>query len=546
MSKEEVPELVPVRMLNEYVYCPRLCYMMWVQSEFVDNEYTVDGRNKHKRVDQDGKKPPSSEELEDPFQTSSVYLSGEKCGLTTKIDIVKSENDKVEPIEYKRSKAPDVKHGAYDSDRVQICAQGLILRENGYECERGCIYFKGSKKKVEIPLDENLIEFTLELLSEMKSMAEKGVMPSPLKDSPKCPGCSLVGICLPDEINTLKKSEDKPRKLVPSRDDKMPIYISGYGHSLHKKGNRVEIRKKDGGDKEVPFRDISQVCLYGDIYVTSSLLRKFMQNNIPVCYFSYGGWFYGVSKGMPHKNVELRKKQYVNHFNQTRSLEVSKKFVIGKIKNCRTMLRRNDSDIASKILSKMSELANKVEKAEDKQELLGLEGAAAQTYFSRFSNMFKDGFDFNKRDKRPPRDPINAILSYLYGMLTKEYFVTLMSVGFDPYLGFYHSPKYGRPALALDMIEEFRPLIAESVAITLFNNDELKDKDFVETSEGVNLKPKSKKKVIRGYERRIKDEITHPIFEYKVSYRRILEIQSRLLGRWLLGEIKEYPPFCTR
>lgn len=210
------------------------------------------------------------------------------------------------------------------------------------------------------------------------------------------------------------------------------------------------------------------------------------------------------------------------------------------------MLRRNDSDIASKILSKMSELANKVEKAEDKQELLGLEGAAAQTYFSRFSNMFKDGFDFNKRDKRPPRDPINAILSYLYGMLTKEYFVTLMSVGFDPYLGFYHSPKYGRPALALDMIEEFRPLIAESVAITLFNNDELKDKDFVETSEGVNLKPKSKKKVIRGYERRIKDEITHPIFEYKVSYRRILEIQSRLLGRWLLGEIKEYPPFCTR
>ena len=182
------------------------------------------------------------------------------------------------------------------------------------------------------------------------------------------------------------------------------------------------------------------------------------------------------------------------------------------------------------------------------QSLLGIEGAAADAYFSSFGSMLEKshGFSFEKRNKRPPRDPVNSVLSYIYGVLTKEMFVTVLAVGFDPYLGFYHQPMYGRPSLALDMMEEFRPLIADSVAITLFNNRELSPDDFIRTGIGISIAPEAKKKVIGAYEKRLQTEIVHPIFGYAVSYRRILDVQARLLARVLTGELKEYPAFVTR
>jgi CRISPR-associated protein Cas1 len=187
-------------------------------------------------------------------------------------------------------------------------------------------------------------------------------------------------------------------------------------------------------------------------------------------------------------------------------------------------------------------------KAPNIEKLLGIEGAAAEIYFGRLDSLLKgdQGFSFQNRNRRPPKDPVNAVLSYLYGILAKEIFVTLLAVGFDPYLGFYHQPRYGRPALALDMMEEFRPLIADSTAITLFNKNELTDKDFIKTGLGISLTPKAKKKVIAGYERQMEVEITHPLFGYTVSYRRVLEVQARLLSRVLSGEIKEYPAFSRR
>jgi CRISPR-associated protein Cas1 len=174
---------------------------------------------------------------------------------------------------------------------------------------------------------------------------------------------------------------------------------------------------------------------------------------------------------------------------------------------------------------------------------------AAQLYFSRLGSLLKTDdleLSFKGRNRRPPRDPVNAVLSYLYGILAKECFVTLLAVGFEPYLGFYHQPRYGRPALALDLMEEFRPLVADSVVVSLFNNRELEVKDFVITDEGVMIGSSAKRKVVAGYERRMDTKITHPLFGYKISYRRVLEVQSRLLARVISGEIERYPAFCTR
>jgi CRISPR-associated protein Cas1 len=411
-------------------------------------------------------------------------------------------------------------------------------------------------------------------------------MPPPLQDSPKCNRCSLAGICLPDEVNLLLEMEAKGggeiggekgllgkiRKLLPARDDTLPVYVVGYGHVVRKKGDLLEIwsagkdaaeideakREKDGAKKgkggrdgrvkEVRLREISQLNLYGGVEITTPALADLMQRSIPVLHFTRGGWFKGISTGHTHKNVELRMKQFEWAMDRKKSLTIARAIVSGKIKNCRTQVRRNDLEKPAQVLETLDKLSRDAKKASNIEKLLGIEGVAAEVYFGRLDGLLKGErkFSFQNRNRRPPKDPVNAVLSYLYAVLAKEMFVTLLAVGFDPYLGFYHQPRYGRPALALDMMEEFRPLIADSTMISLFNKRELSDKDFIQTGLGVSLTSKAKKKVIAGYEQRLEAEIVHPLFGYTVSYRRILEVQARLLSRVLFGEIKEYPAFSRR
>lgn len=556
-SKADVPDLIPARMLSEFVYCPRLCYIEWIDGEFLDSEDTIDGRFQHRRVDSKEDTVPRDE-----FETvhaRSLFLTGPKVGIICRIDLLEGDGERVTPVDYKRGEAPDIPGGAYEPDRVQLCAQGLVLRENDFQCEGGIVYFVRSKKRVQIPFDKTLMKRTKDLISDLRKVAEKREMPPPLLDSPKCNRCSLAGICLPDEVNLLKEMEARGgnekglvgriRKLLPARDDALPVYVIGHGHTVRKKGDLLEIWSKDDGKvKEARLREISQVNLYGGVDISTPAVVDLMQRGIPVLHFTRGGWFQGISIGHTHKNVELRMKQFEWAMDRKRSLSIARCLVSGKIKNCRTQVRRNDSESPVQVLEHLERLSRDAKNASSAEKLLGIEGSAAEAYFARLNYLLKESqvFSFQNRNRRPPKDPVNAVLSYLYAILAKEMFVTLLAVGFDPYLGVYHRPRYGRPALALDMMEEFRPLIADSTALMLFNNEELKEKDFIKTGIGISLTSQAKKKVVGGYERRIETEVTHPIFGYKVSYRRIFEVQARLLSRVLFGEIREYPAFVTR
>ncbi len=173
---------------------------------------------------------------------------------------------------------------------------------------------------------------------------------------------------------------------------------------------------------------------------------------------------------------------------------------------------------------------------------------AAKEYFAGFAKLLNGGEPFNieGRNRRPPRDPVNALLSFVYALLVKEWTLALYAAGFDPLLGFYHRPRYGRPSLALDLTEEFRPLVADSTVLTLVNNGEVTPASFIRRAGAVALTDAGRRAVIAAFERRMDTRVTHPIFGYRISYRRVLEVQARLLGRVLLGEIAEYPNFCTR
>ena len=556
MEKEE--ELIPARMLNEYVYCPRLGYLEWVDGEFVHSVDTLFGKMIHKRVDKPSGALPDIYEVEkgiDNLKVRSLTLSNDELKIIAKIDLIEGKDKEVYPVDYKKGKKPDIKEQAWEPERVQLCAQGLILRGNGYKCSKGIIFYFGSHVRVEIEFNEELIATTIKYINRFRESAKKGI-PPPLIDSKKCLRCSLKGICLPDEVSYLTNERIKKkdiRRLIPARTDLLPVYLQKQGSTIGYASGRLEIREKGEKTTTIRLSDVSSVTNFGNINITPRAFRELMGNGIPICHLSYGGWFYGISHGFLNKNIELRREQFLLANDKEKSLALAKQFVLGKIRNSRTLLRRNSKKDAKDAIKELTRIAIKVSRAKDINTLLGLEGFAAKIYFSKFQTMFteKEGkrglkFNFLTRNKRPPKDPVNAMLSFGYALLVKDLTIILLSSGFDPFMGIFHQIKYGKPALALDLIEEFRPIIVDSVVIGTINRGELTIEDFIISGVGVAIKPDARKKFIKAYERRMDETIIHPIFGYKISYRRILEVQTRLLGRCLMGEIPKYPPFCTR
>jgi CRISPR-associated protein Cas1 len=549
-------------MLNEYVYCPRLAYLEWVQGEFAHSADTIDGAIKHKRVDKVQGRLPDHPEPDEKIHARSVSLSSERLGITGKMDLVEGEGLRVTPVDYKRGKRPHIPGHVYAPERVQLCGQGLLLREHGFSCEGGVIYFVGSKERVSVSFEKALVNETLAAIEGLKATAASNQIPPPLEDSPKCIRCSLAGICLPDETSFLgNRTTDEPRPIFVSDDEALPLYVQTPGAYVRKDGEQFVVEVDREKTAEIRIADVSQVVLYGHSTLTTPALHECMKREIPVTFLSYGGWFLGQTTGIGHKNVETRTAQYKTSFDPDACLELARSLVAAKIANCRTLLRRNwkgtgdeKEKAPGELMNDMLSDADHARKASSLDSLLGIEGSSASRYFRNFSNLLKPdsgqghglAFDFTGRNRRPPKDPINAMLSLAYAMLARQWTVTLAAVGLDPYRGFYHQPGFGRPALALDMMEPFRPLIGDSTVITCTNNGEVTPGDFVLAAGSCTLNDSGRKRFIKAFERRMAQEIVHPMFQYRISYQRLLEVQARLLIRRLTGEIPEFPNFVTR
>jgi CRISPR-associated protein Cas1 len=355
-------------------------------------------------------------------------------------------------------------------------------------------------------------------------------------------------------------SEQKadPRQLVAARTDQRPLYLNTQGLRVGKNGGVLRVKEKDAVLQEVRISDTCQVNLMGNIQISTQALQALCEEEVPVCYFSQGGWFYGLTSGMNTKNVFLRKSQYKLADQSWFSLWLARKLIAGKIRNQRTMLLRNHIEPPKAALRDLKSLATRAEIAERSEELLGVEGAAARIYFAEFGGMLKAdnlageiepaafSFDFRCRNRRPPKDGTNALLSLAYSLLVKDLMVTCFAVGFDPMVGFYHQPRHGRPALALDLMEPLRPIIADSAVLTAINTRMVSPNDLVRVGDAVSLTPAGRRGLFRAYELRMDTLVTHPLFNYRVSYRRLLEIQARLLAKLIDHEIADYPVFVTK
>lgn len=540
---------IPLSQINTYVFCPRRFYYESVEGHQVINEHVEEGKIKHARVDTEMK-----DRNERGVKVSRrQYLASDTLGVSGYLDLIEEKRGVPCPVEYKKAGT-----GNWPNDQVQLCLQGLLIEEStGVAVPHGYIYYIGSKRRRKVVFDDELRQTSRAFVSDAASLLQTREIPEPVHDN-RCNGCSVRGICLPDEVAYLKELDNRPKRIKPALGIDNVLYVDEQGCLLKKTGERLLVVKEGETIRDIPLIHLGQVVLCGNISVTTPVMQTLLNEGIPVVYLSAYGRYQGVLMPQISRNSLLRVAQHRVADDPERCLALAKMFVYGKISNMRLMLQRRKwrgktetdaeaTGIESSIEG-MRKMRGRLPRAENLPELLGLEGNASADYFRSFSSMLNAemGFSFEQRTRRPPKDPTNALLSFAYSLLTADVISAIQIVGLDPYVGFFHQQTYGRPCLALDLMEEFRPIIADSVVVTLINNRQITPNDFTESHGGWFLKDAARKKFYAAYEKRKNETITHPVFKYKISFRRALELQVRLLAKCLMGEIETYTPLTVR
>lgn len=557
MSVTPAIEPLPVRMLNEFVYCPRLFHIEHVQGLFAASPDTIEGADEHDR-----QRPPAEDpEIPWPAPPRKLHLESAERRITGILDAIEASDGSLAPVDYKHGSAPDpgrlvgyegdpLQEGAWANDQIQVCAQAFLLEANGHHCDRAYVYYRASRKRVRIALDDRLRSATDRAIAAARAVASQSRPPPPLIDSPKCVRCSLAGICLPDETLLLSgETSEAPRRLAPGRADAGILYVTGQGTTVGRSGERLAIRPCDGQEQTVPLKDVAHLALFGNVQVTTQAMSELLRGGRTIAYFSRSGWFNGIAHDFSLPNVLARVAQFRATADGADRLRYARAFVAAKIHNQRVMLMRN-TELPASHRTELRDLAKRADEADDTSHLMGLEGRAAAIYFGGFAQMVKAdlpaSFDMAGRNRRPPRDPINAMLSLGYAVLLRDTYASLVATGLDPLVGYLHTVRPGRPALALDVMEPYRPLIVDSVVVRALNTDEVRPEHFDVYPGQVSMTRPGRQAFLRAYERRMDELIRHPDFDYSISYRRVLSVECRLLAKALMGEPIRYRPLRTR
>lgn len=578
---------MPVRRLHNYLYCPRLFYLQWVENIFEENADTATGTAIHRQADQpskfdEDKSTALREGLPEGAKVRSLRLESAPLGLVGMIDIVEGGPDGTCVVDYKKGAArrlDDDTRTAKEPDAIQMAAYALLLREHGTPIESAAIYYAEDRRRVPVPLTDELFARTRTALAEARALAADGKLPPPLVNDRRCDFCSAYPVCLPKEsawwaqARERTLADDAQLRLAfpagelppeftgeppadhdpmppprPPRDDGELLVVQKPGSQIGQRGGEFLVTVQGDVVRKLPLHQVRAIYLYGAVQLTAQAAESCLENGIDVAYFAASGRFLGLLRGLPMSGVDARLGQARLFEEPFFRVKMARACLRAKIHNQRVMLLRN-GDVPDRVLRLLADARDATDDARSIPELMGCEGAAASLYFEQFASMLKGDawkFDFMGRNRRPPRDPVNALLSLGYSILAKELAGVCHAVGLDPFLGFMHQPRYGRPALALDLMEEFRPLIADSVAISLVNRGEIDPGDFIKSANGTFLNEQGRRRFWEAWFRRMDTEVKHPQFGYTMSYRRMLEVQARQLWRVVRGDAPVYHGFTTR
>jgi len=336
------------------------------------------------------------------------------------------------------------------------------------------------------------------------------------------------------------------------------LYVSSQGSYLHRDGETVVVEREKEKVLQLPIHTISGIVCFGNVLCSPFLLGFCAERDVAVSFLSEYGRFLAAVRGPVSGNVLLRRQQYRMADDENATKGIAANVVSGKLANCRVVINRTVRDHAAKINAealreaseKIDKIIGRIPRVTNTDEVRGLEGQAAAEYFRVFNHLIvdqKEDFVFTERSRRPPLDEVNALLSFMYTLLAHDVRSALETVGLDPAVGFLHRDRPGRPGLALDIMEEFRPVIADKLVLSLINRRQLGKKGFTKAANGaVTMDDDTQKTILVEYQNRKQDEVYHPFIEETVPIGLLFFIQANLMARYIRGDIDGYPPFFWR
>lgn len=351
---------------------------------------------------------------------------------------------------------------------------------------------------------------------------------------------------------TSKSGKDIMKRLLNT------LYVTTQNSWLIQDGQNIVIRVDHENKMRVPIHTLNNIVCFGLVSCTPQVMALCAENNVLISFLSEHGKFYARVHGKTHGNVLLRREQYRRADCEKTAADIAGRFISAKILNCRTVLMRArrdhleqcSNDSMNLAIQQLDRIAGQMEHIETLDEIRGKEGEASHIYFSVFDCLIvsqKEAFKFTQRSRRPPLDNINALLSFVYTMLANEVVSALESIGLDPAVGFLHRDRSGRPSLALDIMEELRPVVADRLVLSLINRSQIQGKQFKTTESGaVIMSDEARKELLIAWQKRKQEEIVHPFINDKIPLGMIPYVQALLMSRYLRGDLDAYPPYIQK
>ncbi|NJL03040.1 MAG: type I-MYXAN CRISPR-associated endonuclease Cas1 [Spirulinaceae cyanobacterium SM2_1_0] len=533
-------ELLTLRVsaLHALAYCPRLFYLEEVEELYTQDAAVFAGRRLHVEL----------EESEDG-EWQDLYLEDEWLGLRGRVDALRTREGQLIPYEHKRGRCQRGEKKeplAWESDRLQILAYCcLIEAAQGIAVTEGRIRYHADNVLVKVPVDAAGRETVQAAIARARELRRSTVRPPVTENERLCTRCSLAPVCLPEEARLAHDREWQPVRLFPADDERQTLHALEPGTRVGRTGEQLKLTPRDGTVEKLPARQIGQVVLHSFAQISTQALHFCASQGIGVHFISGGGRYVG-SLDWRSGSIQRRLGQYAALTQGDICLRLAQQLVRCRGRGQRQLLMRSrrkqkESQALTAAIQQMKAVLKLIESADSLASLLGVEGQLAALYFGALDQTLAADLPpelhFAGRNRRPPKDRVNALLSFGYALLLKDVMNAILTVGLEPALGFYHQPRSQAPPLALDLMEIFRvPLVDLPVVGSLNRGQWEVQADFTVRGEQVWLSDLGRRKFIGLYEQRKAESWKHPVTGYSLTYRRLLELEVRLLEKEWLGE----------
>ena len=533
------PATIRVSALHALAYCPRLFYLEEVEELYTQDAAVFAGRRLHAEI-----------EKQEDEEWEELFLESEDLGLRGRLDALRTRDGDTIPYEHKRGRAyrdENQQPQAWESDRLQILAYALLLESAwGITVKEGRIRYHADNVLVHVPVDDAGRTAVREAIQQARILRQSTHRPPVTDNERLCARCSLAPVCLPEEARLAHDQEWQPIRLFPEDDEREVIHVLEPGTAVGRTGEQIKVSRRHQPLEMFPARQVGQLVLHSFSQISTQALHFCADQGIGVHFISGGGRYIG-SFDTRQGSIQRRIRQYAALSNSDTCLELARKLVICRGQGQRKFLMRGTRrktkvpEILSKAIAQMKAVLKQVPQAKSLESLLGLEGNLAALYFSALPGLISpevaSELHFHGRNRRPPKDRFNALLSFGYAMLLKDVMNSILTVGLEPALGFYHQPRSQAAPLALDLMEIFRVPLVDMTVMASVNRGQWDVKaDFEVRGEQVWLNDSGRRKFVELYERRKQESWKHPVTGYSLTYRRLFELEVRLLEKEWMGE----------